>query len=156
MVATYRSSDTDPKERFVHQQAGDGGYGDSSYIDIVALRERDANTAWITASDGTLEERLYYCQNQHADVVALVTSAGGQREMDRYSAYGVPFGLPVGNCLQLRRMQSILSSVLELHVGKGILDSNVVELERVDDGDGHGCQCSVEWPVRLSIARQHR
>jgi hypothetical protein len=30
-------------------------------------------------------------------VVALVTSAGGQREMDRYSAYGVPFGLPEGD-----------------------------------------------------------
>jgi RHS repeat-associated protein len=97
MVATYRNSDTDPKERFVHQQAGDGGYGDSSYIDLVAFREKDANTAWTSASDGTLEERLYYCQNQHADVVAIVTSAGGQREMDRYSAYGVPFGLPEGD-----------------------------------------------------------
>jgi hypothetical protein len=31
-------------------------------------------------------------------VVALVTAAGGQREMDRYSAYGVPFGLPTGDC----------------------------------------------------------
>jgi hypothetical protein len=98
MVATYRSSDTDPKERFVHQQAGDGGFGGSSYIDLVAFREKDANTAWTSASDGTLEERLYYCQNQHADVVALITAAGGQREMDRYSAYGVPFGLPTGDC----------------------------------------------------------
>ncbi|MBK8180814.1 MAG: hypothetical protein IPK67_18365 [Planctomycetes bacterium] len=98
MVATYRSSDTDPKERFVHQQAGDGGFGGSSYIDLVAFREKDANTAWTSASDGTLEERLYYCQNQHADVVALITAAGGQREMDRYSPYGVPFGLPTGDC----------------------------------------------------------
>ncbi|MBK8180816.1 MAG: hypothetical protein IPK67_18375 [Planctomycetes bacterium] len=98
MVATYRSSDSDPKERFVHQQAGDGGFGGSSYIDLVAFREKDANTAWTSASDGTLEERLYYCQNQHADVVALITAAGGQREMDRYSAYGVPFGLPTGDC----------------------------------------------------------
>ena len=97
MVATYRSSDTAPKERFVHQQAGDGGFGGSSYIDLVAFREKDANTAWTSASDGTLEERLYYCQNQHADVVALITAAGGQREMDRYSAYGVPFGLPEGD-----------------------------------------------------------
>ncbi|MBK8180823.1 MAG: hypothetical protein IPK67_18410 [Planctomycetes bacterium] len=98
MVATYRSSDTDPKERFVHQQAGDGGFGGSSCIDLVAFREKDANTAWTSASDGTLEERLYYCQSQHADVVALITAAGGQREMDRYSAYGVPFGLPTGDC----------------------------------------------------------
>jgi len=98
MVATYRSSDTSPKERFVHHQAGDGGFGGSSYIDLVAFREKDANTAWTSASDGTLEERLYYCQNQHADVVALITAAGEQREMVRYSAYGVPFGLPVGDC----------------------------------------------------------
>ena len=69
----------------------------SSYIDLVAYREKDANTAWTTASDGTLEERYYFCQNQHADVVALITSTGGQREMDRYSAYGVPFGLPEGD-----------------------------------------------------------
>jgi len=98
MVATYRSSDTSPKERFVHHQAGAGGYGGSSYIDLVAFREKDANTAWTSASDGTLEERLYYCQNQHADVVALITATGTQREMVRYSPYGVPFGLPVGDC----------------------------------------------------------
>jgi len=99
MVATYRDSDAIdyPKERFVHHQAGDGGYGGSSYIDLLAFREKDANTAWTSASDGTLEERLYYCQNQHADVVALITAAGTQREMVRYSAYGVPLGLPVGD-----------------------------------------------------------
>jgi RHS repeat-associated protein len=97
MVATYRESDSSPKERFLPQQAGAGGFGGSSYIDLVAFREKDANTAWTSASDGTLEERLYYCQNQHADVVGLVTSGGAQREMDRYSAYGVPFGLPVGD-----------------------------------------------------------
>jgi hypothetical protein len=33
---------------------GAGGYGTSSYIDQVVLRERDANTAWHLSSDGTL------------------------------------------------------------------------------------------------------
>jgi RHS repeat-associated protein len=46
MVATYRSSDTDPKERFVHQQAGDGGFGGNSYIDLVAFREKDTDAKW--------------------------------------------------------------------------------------------------------------
>ena len=73
MVATYRSSDPSLKERFVDQQAGHFGYGGSSYIDLVAFREKDANTAWTSASGGTLEERIYYCQNQHADVVAPAT-----------------------------------------------------------------------------------
>ena len=48
-------------------------------------------------ADGTLEERRYYCQNWRADVVALVTSSGQQVEQDRYSPYGVPFGLPAGD-----------------------------------------------------------
>ena len=70
-VATFRENDTDPKEEFLHHAAGFNGHGTASYIDLVALRDRDANTAWTSASDGTLEERLYYCQNWRADVVAL-------------------------------------------------------------------------------------
>ncbi len=97
-VSRFRESDTSPKEEFVAHQAGKGGRGGSSYIDQVICRYKDANTAWTTASDGTLEERLYYCQNQHADVVAIVGSDGSQKEGDRYSAYGVPFGLPGGDC----------------------------------------------------------
>ena len=97
MVATYRSTDSSPKEQFVHHMAGLGGYGGSSYIDAVILRERDANTTWASAADGTLEERLYYCQNWRADVVAMVTSAGVMVEWVKYSAYGVPFGLPAGD-----------------------------------------------------------
>ncbi len=45
--------------------------GASSYIDILILRNNDANTAWPAASDGTLEERIYYCHNWRGDVVAL-------------------------------------------------------------------------------------
>lgn len=63
MVATYRSTHSNPKERFVRHQAGADGDGGSSYIDLVAL----------------------------------VTDAGAQGEMARYSVYGgVPIGLPVG------------------------------------------------------------
>jgi len=63
----------------------------------VVARYKDANTAWTAASDGVLEERGYYCQNYHADVVALVGSSGYLWEWVKYSAYGVPFGLPGGD-----------------------------------------------------------
>ena len=43
--------------------AGLGGYGGSSAIDGVILCDKDANSAWSAASDCTLEERVYYCQN---------------------------------------------------------------------------------------------
>ncbi|MCC7169498.1 MAG: hypothetical protein IT459_03540, partial [Planctomycetes bacterium] len=39
----------------------------------------------------------YYCQNWRADVVAIVSGAAIQKEQVRYSAYGVPFGLPAGD-----------------------------------------------------------
>lgn len=95
LVATFRESDTSPKEEFCHHHAGMGGSG--CYIDLVAFRDKDANTAWTTASDTVLEERLYYAQNWRADVVAIVSSAAVQKEQARYSAYGVPFGLPAGD-----------------------------------------------------------
>jgi len=60
----------------------------------VILRERDANTSWMSASDGTLEERRYYCQNWRADVSAIITSGGVMVEWTKYSPYGIPFGLP--------------------------------------------------------------
>ncbi|MFO0826743.1 MAG: RHS repeat-associated core domain-containing protein [Phycisphaerales bacterium] len=99
ILGTYRDADSNPKERFLHHTAGLGGYGSSSYIDDVVLRERDANTDWNgTASDGTLEERLYYCQNWRHDVVALVTSGGAIKERAKYFSYGIPFGIPLGDC----------------------------------------------------------
>ena len=96
-VATFREDDSDPKEEFVAHLAGLDGLGGSSYIDLVVMRERDENTAWTAASDGTLETRRYYCQSWRADVVALVDSSGELNEWDKYSAYGVPFGLPGGD-----------------------------------------------------------
>ena len=96
-VARFRESDTSPKEEFLHHQAGLDGHGGSSYIDLVALRNKDANTAWTSASDGTLEERVYYCQNWRADVRTLVYATGAIAEWAQYSAYGSMFGLPGGD-----------------------------------------------------------
>jgi len=95
-VATFRESDSSPKEQFVYHNAGNSGYGGNSYIDLVVLRDRDINSGWTSAADGTLEERIYYCQNWHADVVAIVSGAGtSMKEWVKYSAYGVPFGMPM-------------------------------------------------------------
>lgn len=102
IVATYRADhasswtiDSDPKERFVYHNAGLDGFGGSSYIDAVILRERDADNTggWAGSPDGTLEERTYYVQNWRADVVALFTDAGQLIQQVRYDPYGVPFGL---------------------------------------------------------------
>ena len=51
----------------------------SAYTDGVVLRDRD------TTGDGTLDERVYYCQNWRADVAALVTDAGGMLEWVRFT-----------------------------------------------------------------------
>ena len=99
-LARFREGDTSPKEDFVPHQAGLDGNGGSSYIDLVVCRNKDANTAWTSASDGTLEQRVFYCQNWRADVSALVKVVGSGvelAEMVKYSAYGIPFGLPGGD-----------------------------------------------------------
>jgi RHS repeat-associated protein len=98
VVATFRSTDSDPKERFVHHNAGLGGQGGSSYIDAVVLRERDANTAWYNAADSTAEERRLMCEAApRPDVVAVLTDTGNLVESVKCSSYGVAFGLPVGD-----------------------------------------------------------
>jgi RHS repeat-associated protein len=58
---------------------------------------KHANTAWTAASDGTLEERVYYVQNWRADVVALVNAAGAPLEEIRYTAYGTPSSHPIAD-----------------------------------------------------------
>ena len=93
-VATYRETDSDPKEEFINHQAGLGGNGGSSYINAVVSRDKDANTAWTSASDGVLEDKIYYCQNWRGDVSAIVSAAGWMKEWAKYSSCGVPFGLP--------------------------------------------------------------
>jgi RHS repeat-associated protein len=91
-VAVYRDTDTNThvKTRTVYHNAGANGLGGSSYIDLVVLRDRDADTNWYDAADTAAEERIYYCQNAHADVVVVTTAAGLPIENIRYSAYGRP------------------------------------------------------------------
>jgi hypothetical protein len=43
---------------------------------LAVLRDKHANTAWTASSDGTLEERSYYCPNWRADVSDIVSSGG--------------------------------------------------------------------------------
>ena len=97
LVATFRAGDSDPKEQYVLHNAGFDGRGGSSYINDVVLRDRDANTAWTAAADGTLEERLFYLTNWRHDVVALLDTSRRQVEHTRYSAYGTPFAMPAGD-----------------------------------------------------------
>jgi len=96
VVAAFRNSDSTPKERWVHHAAGGRGYGSSSYIDSVALRDRDAN-AGTGAADGTLEERRYLGQNHRADVSFVAGSDGDALEWVRYSSYGVAYSVPKGD-----------------------------------------------------------
>jgi RHS repeat-associated protein len=91
VVATYRGSDSDPREVFVWHSAGMDGHGGSSYIDAVVLRQDDTTTAWTDAPD-TLNRRIYPLQNWRADVVAVYdVNEGVIAERVKYSAYGVPF-----------------------------------------------------------------
>ncbi len=97
IVATFRGSDTSPKELFAYHNAGANGRGGSSYIDSVILRNKDANTSWTAASDGTLEERIYYAQNWRADVSAVLSSAGLVKEWVKYTSYGIPVRIDPGD-----------------------------------------------------------
>ncbi len=73
--------------------------GGSSYIDSMVLRDRDDNGGggWSGASDGTLEARIYYCQNWRADVSAILSAAGVVKEWVKYSSYGVPTAIDPGD-----------------------------------------------------------
>ncbi|MBX3405066.1 MAG: hypothetical protein KF699_16785 [Phycisphaeraceae bacterium] len=99
VIGVWRGADTDPKELFIYHNAGVAGYGGSSYIDSVVLRDRDMNGGggWTGASDGTLETRHYYAQNWRADVSAIFDNDGAVVEWIKYSAYGVPFLLTPGD-----------------------------------------------------------
>src|SRR4030095_3553492 len=84
-------------EEFANHEAGLDGQGGSSYIDAVICRNFDRSSVFTDASDGVLETRRYICQNWRADVIAIVASNSWQLEEDRYSSYGIPFGLPAGD-----------------------------------------------------------
>lgn len=90
MVAMYEDdAATDvPTEQFWHHNAGPSGFGGSSYIDDVVLRDRATGAE----DEGILDERVYYLQNWHHDVVALVDTSGGIVERANYDGYGMPIG----------------------------------------------------------------
>ncbi len=102
IVATYREDDADPKDVYVYHNAGDSGYGSSSYIDAVILRDLDTDFDWdeepeIEESLQLLDTRHYYCQNWRADVSVIIDDSAVLVERIMYSPYGVPFGIPVGD-----------------------------------------------------------
>ena len=57
------------------------------YIDDCVFRDRD------TDANGTLDQRLYACQDANWNVTALVDTGGNVEERDAYSAYGIPLFL---------------------------------------------------------------
>lgn len=64
------------------------------------LRDRDITSGWSGGVDGTLEDRVYHCQNSggwRADVAGLTNAYGEQVETAKYSSYGTPFCLPAGD-----------------------------------------------------------
>jgi len=88
--------DASPKEIQIHHRAGASGYGGSSYIDSMLLREKDTRDSSdaiqppYAAADSTRDQTLYYVQNWRADVVALLNTDGRAMEHVRYTAYGSP------------------------------------------------------------------
>jgi len=60
------------------------------YIDDLVLRDRDTN------GNGTLDERLYACQDANWNVTALFDPTGAVVERYTYSAYGTPLFLTPG------------------------------------------------------------
>ena len=94
IAMTFRADDSDPKESFAYHNPGRGG---RSASDLLLLRDKDADTSWADASDGTLEERVYSLHNWRGDVVELIDDAANRVESVRYSSYGVPFGMPPGD-----------------------------------------------------------
>lgn len=94
LVETYRDTDALPKEVFVFHESGLGEA--RHWNDGIVRRERDASTAWTSQADG-VDEYLYYCQNWRGDVVALLDDDGSVVEWDKYSSYGVSYGVPGGD-----------------------------------------------------------
>lgn len=100
LCAAFGIVHPEPTEQFWSHNAGLSGLGGSapslgsagegrgggSYIDDVVLRDRD------TDGDGTFDERFYYLQNQHHDVVSLISTSGSVVERINYDPYGSPIG----------------------------------------------------------------
>ena len=132
LAMVFRESDTSPKEEHFFHAAGLDGQGGSSYIDTEVLRDKDSNSGWTSAADGTLEQRYYINQNWRADAVALVTSTGVQVEGDRHFSYGTPFGMCAGDVNGDGRVNSTDTTQIQTWVTGSAYDSRG-DLDR--DGD---------------------
>ena len=94
IVMTFRDTDSKPKEEFVYHTPGKLG---TATPDDLILRDRDTTANWEDSTSTATDERHYYCQNWRGDVVEIVSSDGKRAETIRYTAYGVPFGIPLGD-----------------------------------------------------------
>lgn len=97
-IATFRNTDTYPKETFFYHPGGARG---PSFAGGVQLRDRNASlsdpTKWATeTASSTRAERYYYCTDPAGSVACLVDYAGNIQEQYRYGPTGVPFGIPKG------------------------------------------------------------
>jgi YD repeat-containing protein len=99
-VATFRGTDTYPKETFVYHMDGLRG---PNFQGGVLLRDRDsdlnANPQHLAtqAASSTRSERYYYAADYRGNVIAMVDYTGSLVEQSRYSQSGLPFGIPQGN-----------------------------------------------------------
>jgi YD repeat-containing protein len=104
-VATFRNTDTYPKEMFAYHQAGMSARGDAygpAFKGGLILRERNASLTdskkWATeTASATRGERHYYLSDFQGSVVALVDSSSSVVEQYRYASSGIPIGIPLGN-----------------------------------------------------------
>ena len=94
IVMTFQGADSKPKEEFVYHAPGKQGFATP---DELILRDRDTTANWESSTTTATDERHYYCQNWRGDVVEIVSSNGKMAEAVRYTAYGVPFGIPLGD-----------------------------------------------------------
>jgi RHS repeat-associated protein len=99
IVATFKNEDQYPREVFVHHNAGLGGFGASSHVDNILLRDRDNTTDWyLDPAAEERAERCYFFHNWRNDISAVLSQGGSMLEWIKYSAYGVPTCLPAADC----------------------------------------------------------
>ena len=121
-VATFRKNDEHPKETFVWTPAGVSGPG-GNVGGALILRDRVADASspeyWaVTTAEEPRPERHYSCSDSRLSVVALI----GLAEQYRYSATGMPYGIPLGDVNS--------NGEVEI-VGGVIVDKNVIaEIEQ--------------------------
>ena len=98
-----RQPDADSDAPPLSLEEGRGEGGSHSFLRLGGGRPGWGHSS-TSSADGTLEERRYSCQNPvgwasrpSTSDSALITSGGLIVEWAKYSAYGIPFGLPGGD-----------------------------------------------------------